>query len=81
MYQHASKDGIRAVIVSPTRELATQTIRECKKFAEGSKFRIKLLTKQLVKGADLTKFSCDILISTPLRLKLAVHKKKMDLSR
>ncbi|POO01608.1 DEAD-box ATP-dependent RNA helicase [Trema orientale] len=77
----ASKDGIRAVIVCPTRELANQTTRECKKFAEGSKFRIKLLSKQLVQRADLSQFSCDILVSTPLRLKLAVRKKKMDLSR
>ncbi|GMN39094.1 hypothetical protein TIFTF001_008323 [Ficus carica] len=79
--KRASKDSIRAVILCPTRELATQTTRECKKFAEGCKFRIKLMSKQLVKGADLSKFSCDILISTPLRLKLAIRKKKLDLSR
>lgn len=79
--KRASKDGIRAVILCPTRELATQTTRECKKFAEGCKFRIKLMSKQLVKGVDLSKFYCDILISTPLRLKLAIRKKKLDLSR
>ncbi|XP_062117194.1 DEAD-box ATP-dependent RNA helicase 57-like [Humulus lupulus] len=77
----ASKDGVGAVILCPTRELASQTIRECKKFAEGSKFRIKLMTKQLIRKADLSKFSCDILVSTPLRLKLAIRKKKLNLSR
>ncbi|KAM6593374.1 hypothetical protein CsatA_001077 [Cannabis sativa] len=77
----ASKDGVGAVILCPTRELASQTIRECKKFAEGSKFCIKLMTKQLIRKADLSKFSCDILVSTPLRLKLAIRKKKLNLSR
>ncbi|EXC16265.1 DEAD-box ATP-dependent RNA helicase 57 [Morus notabilis] len=79
--KRASKDGIRAVILCPTRELATQTTRECKRFAEGCKFCIKLMSKQRVKRADLSKFSCDILISTPLRLKLAIRKKHIDLSK
>lgn len=65
----------------PTRELAIQTARECKKLAYGQKFRIKLMKKELVRKADLSKFSCDILISTPLRLRLAIRKKKIDLSR
>lgn len=80
-YQHASTDGIRAVILCPTRELAAQTTRECKKLAKGKKFRIKLMTKQLVGKADLSKLPCDILISTPLRLRLAIRKKKINLSR
>lgn len=75
------KDGIRAVIVCPTKELAAQTTRECKKLARGNKFRIKLMTKALVRTPDLSKLHCDILISTPLRLRLAVKKRKMDLSR
>ncbi|KAK1562802.1 hypothetical protein Q3G72_017297 [Acer saccharum] len=79
--KHASKDGIRAVIMCPTQELAVQTTRECKNLAEGTKFRIKLMKKELMRGADLSKFSCDVLISTPLRLQLAIRKKKMDLSR
>ncbi|KAH9735360.1 DEAD-box ATP-dependent RNA helicase 57 [Citrus sinensis] len=77
----ASKDGIRAVILCPTRELATQTTRECKKLAKGNKFQIKLMKKELVRSTDLSKFSCDILISTPLRLRLAIRRKKIDLSR
>ncbi|TXG59139.1 hypothetical protein EZV62_016968 [Acer yangbiense] len=79
--KHASKDGIRAVIMCPTRELAVQTTRECKNLAKGTKFRIKLMKKELMRVADLSKFSCDVLISTPLRLRLAIRKKKMDLSR
>lgn len=79
--QCTSKDGIRAVILCPTRELATQTTRECKKLAKGNKFQIKLMKKELVRSTDLSKFSCDILISTPLRLRLAIRRKKIDLSR
>lgn len=79
--KHASRDGIRALILSPTRELAAQTARECKKLAEGKKFRIRLMTKHLVKSADFTKLPCDILISTPFRVQFAVRKRKLDLSK
>nr|KJB46557.1 hypothetical protein B456_007G374300 [Gossypium raimondii] len=79
--KHASTEGVRAVILCPTRELAAQTTRECKKLAEGNKFYIKLLTKKLIRSAHLTKLRCDILISTPLRLSSAIKKRKLDLSR
>ncbi|XP_052173742.1 DEAD-box ATP-dependent RNA helicase 57 isoform X2 [Diospyros lotus] len=79
--KHASKDGVRAVILCPTRELAAQTARECKKMAAGKKFYIKLMTKQLVKSADFSKLPCDILISTPFRVQFAIQKRKLDLSR
>ncbi|KAJ4828873.1 DEAD-box ATP-dependent RNA helicase 57 [Turnera subulata] len=79
--KQASKDGIRAVIMCPTRELAAQTSRECKKMAKGNKFRIKLMTKELLKNADFSRRPCDILISTPRRLQIAIRKKKIDLSR
>ncbi|GJU77950.1 DEAD-box ATP-dependent RNA helicase 57 [Tanacetum coccineum] len=79
--QRASKDGVRAVILCPTQELASQTYRECKKLAKGKKFYIKLMTKQLSNTAEFAKFSCDVLISTPLHLKSSVTKRKLDLSR
>ncbi|KAB1223916.1 DEAD-box ATP-dependent RNA helicase 57 [Morella rubra] len=79
--KHASNDGIRAVIICPTRELAAQTSRESKKLAKGKKLCIKLMTRQLLRSADLSKLPCDILISTPLRLRLSVRKKKLDLSK
>lgn len=79
--ERASKDGIRAVILCPTRELAAQTARECKKLTKGKKFYIKLMTKQLAKSADFSKQPCDILISTPFRVQFAVRKRKLDLSK
>ncbi|KAI3474674.1 hypothetical protein Pfo_029859, partial [Paulownia fortunei] len=78
--KHASKDGIRVVILCPTRELAAQTARECKKLSKGKKFYIKLMTKQLAKSADFSKQPCDILISTPFRVQFAVRKRKLDLA-
>lgn len=79
--QHASKDGVRAVILCPTRELAAQTARECKKLSRGKKFNIKLMTKQLTKSADFSKLACDILISTPFRVQFAIRRRKLDLSK
>ncbi|XP_042517839.1 DEAD-box ATP-dependent RNA helicase 57 [Macadamia integrifolia] len=79
--KHGSKDGIRAVILCPTRELAAQTTRECKKLAKGKKFYIKLMTKELARSGNFEKMPCDILVSTPLRIQFALKKKKLDLSR
>lgn len=64
-------DGIRAVIVSPTRELARQTYRECSRLAENSGLNIHIISKVNLSNAKLTlektnKF--DILITTPNRL-------------
>ena len=37
--------GFRAVVVSPTRELAQQTYRECVRLSAGSGFKVHVLTK------------------------------------
>lgn len=79
--QHGLKDGVRAVVVCPTRELAAQTTRESKKLAQGKNFYIKLMTKELSRSADFSKVPCDILISTPLRLESSIRQRKLDLSR
>ncbi|KAK1320876.1 DEAD-box ATP-dependent RNA helicase 57 [Acorus calamus] len=76
-----SKNGVRAVIICPTRELAAQSTRECKKLAKGGKLKIKLMTKELSRSGDFMKMACDILVSTPRRLEYAIRKKKLDLSR
>jgi len=68
------------VILCPTRELAAQTVRECKKLAKGRKYYIKLMTKDLSKSGNFKDMHCDILVSTPLRLDHAVKKRDLDLS-
>eukprot|EP00252_Welwitschia_mirabilis_P004604 TRINITY_DN14914_c0_g1_i2.p1 TRINITY_DN14914_c0_g1~~TRINITY_DN14914_c0_g1_i2.p1 ORF type:complete len:341 (+),score=75.40 TRINITY_DN14914_c0_g1_i2:578-1600(+) len=75
----ASKNGIRAIILCPTRELAAQTTRECKKLIVGKKFRVRLMTKPFSRSADFKKFPVDVLVSTPLRLDFAL-KRNLDLS-
>ncbi|CAA6662139.1 unnamed protein product [Spirodela intermedia] len=72
---------LKAIILCPTRELAAQTTRECKKLVKGKKFYIKLMTKELSRSNNFEKMHCDILVSTPLRLDYAIEKKKLDLSR
>ncbi|KAL5701652.1 RNA helicase [Ranunculus cassubicifolius] len=76
-----AKEGVRAVIVCPTRELAAQTTRECKKLTQGKKYKVKLMTKDLSKSGDFRSMHCDILVSTPRRLQFAIRKKNLDLSR
>ncbi|XP_078445322.1 P-loop containing nucleoside triphosphate hydrolases superfamily protein [Wolffia australiana] len=79
--KHGSKEGLRAIILCPTRELAGQTSRECKRLVKGKKFNVKLMTKELSRSNDIEKMSCDILVSTPLRLDYVIKKKKLDFSR
>ena len=43
--QGPQRVGFRAVVVSPTRELAQQTYRECLRLSAGSGFKVHVLTK------------------------------------
>eukprot|EP00731_Ephydatia_muelleri_P023462 Em0015g1045a len=69
------KAGFRAVVVSPTRELAQQTYREFVRLAVGSGMRIHVLTKAKAtancfgpqSNQRFGKF-CHILVTTPSRL-------------
>ncbi|KAJ3383466.1 RNA-dependent ATPase rok1 [Entophlyctis sp. JEL0112] len=68
-------DGIRAVIISPTRELALQIHRHVKDLTKGRNFKTCVLTKSTnannpLSAAQLDKF--DILITTPMRLVNAI---------
>ncbi|XP_061608598.1 probable ATP-dependent RNA helicase DDX52 [Phyllopteryx taeniolatus] len=66
-----AKLGFRAVIISPTRELASQTHREMLRLSEGSSFRIHILNKAAVtanKFGPQSNKKFDVLISTPNRL-------------
>ncbi|XP_062514100.1 probable ATP-dependent RNA helicase DDX52 isoform X2 [Corticium candelabrum] len=72
------KQGFRALIVSPTRELAQQIYRESCRLANGSGFRIHVLTKAKASANNFNEQSSqrfDILVSTPNRL---VHLLEQD---
>ncbi|XP_065588147.1 probable ATP-dependent RNA helicase DDX52 isoform X2 [Cyrtonyx montezumae] len=63
--------GFRALIISPTRELASQTHRELVKLAEGTGFRIHMIQKAAEaakKFGPKSSKKFDILVTTPNRL-------------
>ncbi|KAG0258123.1 RNA-dependent ATPase rok1 [Actinomortierella ambigua] len=77
------KVGYRAVIISPTRELATQIFNQIKRLSVGRKFKICMLTKATAATqgqAPHLRQKYDILISTPLRLVHAIEQEKMELN-
>ncbi|XP_063002610.1 probable ATP-dependent RNA helicase DDX52 [Elgaria multicarinata webbii] len=63
--------GFRALIISPTRELASQTHRELVKLSEGTGFRIHMIHKAAEaakKFGPKSSQKFDILVTTPNRL-------------
>ncbi|KZC04724.1 putative ATP-dependent RNA helicase DDX52 [Dufourea novaeangliae] len=65
------RKGFRAIILSPTRELAKQTHRECVRLSEGFNFRIHIISKigqALDKYGPKSSQKFDILITTPRRI-------------
>ncbi|XP_068766163.1 probable ATP-dependent RNA helicase DDX52 [Struthio camelus] len=63
--------GFRALIISPTRELASQTHRELVKLAEGTGFRIHMIHKAAEaakKFGPKSSKKFDVLVTTPNRL-------------
>lgn len=65
------KQGFRAVILCPTRELVKQTYRECIRLSEGREFRVHIISnakQALEKYGAKSNQKFDILITTPKRL-------------
>ena len=63
--------GVRALVVSPTRELAVQIMREFERLSKGKKFRSKILKKataQSLVASGSTSFNADFMVCTPMRL-------------
>lgn len=78
--QHSS-EGVRAILLSPTKELAAQIHREATRLAEGGGMKIALLSKAQVAGAALGLGRSDIIVSTPMRLVAAIRASAVSLSR
>ncbi|XP_030602359.1 putative ATP-dependent RNA helicase DDX52 [Archocentrus centrarchus] len=69
--QQPTNQGFRAVIISPTRELASQTYRELLRLSEGVGFRVHIIDKASLaakKYGPQSNKKYDILVSTPNRL-------------
>ncbi|KDQ11156.1 hypothetical protein BOTBODRAFT_35695 [Botryobasidium botryosum FD-172 SS1] len=77
-----SGSGIRALILSPTQELAAQIYNECLKLAQGRKWKVVLYSKAT--GATLAqkdvRDKVDIVVSTPLRLVAALQEGTIELN-
>ncbi|KAJ1831438.1 RNA-dependent ATPase rok1 [Coemansia sp. RSA 2711] len=77
------KIGYRAVVVSPTRELATQIFDHLKNLTSGRRVRSCLLTKSTASAQaqdPKLRQKYDILVTTPLRLVHAIQNKEADLT-
>ncbi|KAL3042880.1 hypothetical protein OYC64_020739 [Pagothenia borchgrevinki] len=69
--QQPTNLGFRAVVISPTRELANQTYRELLRLSEGVGFRVHIIDKASLaakKYGPQSNKKYDILVSTPNRL-------------
>ncbi|KAL6098626.1 ddx52 [Pungitius sinensis] len=69
--QQPANLGFRAVVISPTRELANQTYRELLRMSEGVGFRVHIIDKASLaakKYGPQSNKKYDILVSTPNRL-------------
>ncbi|KAF8973799.1 P-loop containing nucleoside triphosphate hydrolase protein [Flammula alnicola] len=78
----SSGDGVRAVVVVPTRELAHQIHNECLKLAQGRKWKIVLFSKATANSLSQksARDKVDIIISTPLRLVAALQQGNLELN-
>mgnify|MGYP001669346603 FL=1 len=80
LLQKHTKLGFRAVLVSPTRELAQQIYEQLQLLTQGQAFRTCLLTNVTKKTSEaLAKKKFDILITTPLRLVHAIQHEEVAL--
>lgn len=77
------KAGIRGLIISPTRELATQIFQQCQMLRAHSKMECKLLTKASAASVADVQSSMgkkhDVLVSTPARLVTLLQQRALDL--
>lgn len=78
-HQPECPPGIKALVVSPTQELAAQQARVLKLLLPGSGARACLLTKATAAGSDLGKV--DILLANPLRLVHLLEEGKVELDQ
>lgn len=71
--------GVRALVLSPTKELSMQTGRVLMPLLPGLKIRCSVLSKATAAGCDFNN-KVDILLANPLRLESMAREGKIDLS-
>lgn len=75
--ENPDRSGIRALVLSPTKELSMQTGRVLVPLLPGLKLRCSVLSKATAAGTDFSKV--DILLANPLRLESMTREAKIDL--
>jgi len=70
--------GLKALVISPTKELSTQSARVLVPLLPGIKVRASVLSKATAAGTDFS--HVDILFANPLRLGAMSREGKIDLS-
>eukprot|EP00966_Prymnesium_polylepis_P258639 5973904-Prymnesium_polylepis.1 len=81
------REGVRAIAISPTQELARQTHREVIKLSAGSGLGSCVLTKKLASAASAAEGQgdvfrrYDVLVCTPLRLVSMLKRGAIQLSK
>ena len=80
--QHSVVVGMRCIILSPTRELAIQTMRFAKDFSKGNNLRISLILggDSMHEQFQSLHDNPDIVIATPGRFVHLLHEMNMKLS-
>lgn len=81
--KHGGRGGLRAVVVCPTKELASQISEQLDKLGQGKRIRSYILTRSsegAMKQDPQFKKKFDILITTPLRLVHAIEQEEVDLT-
>lgn len=84
MLKSPGKHGIRAIVLSPTRELSEQTYRTFQKLSHGKKFKIYHLSKTNANENTFGRHTTtkkDILVTTPMRLVHMIEHSTIDLSK
>jgi ATP-dependent RNA helicase DDX52/ROK1 len=74
-----AKVSPRAIILSPTHELAQQIASETLKLTQGRKWRIAVLTK--ANELSIVERGADVLICTPQRLVAAIERRGLSLAQ
>eukprot|EP00494_Astrolonche_serrata_P031264 UN31533 len=83
LQSHSQTIGIRAIIISPTRELVLQTHKFVKKMSKHMDFRIAVILggEALQKQFDALSMNPDIILATPGRLVHVIKEVELNLNK
>jgi ATP-dependent RNA helicase DDX52/ROK1 len=75
---HPDQPGIKALVLSPTKELSIQSARVLAPLLPGLRLRLSVLSKSTAAGTDFSRV--DVLLAQPLRLGAMAREGRVDLA-